>query len=115
LYPLLKFKNKHQRKNYYKLAPYWLSLKSLVEAKVFDFATHQYGFNCELLFYDVTTLYFESFDDDELRKKGFSKDSKSPQTQILVALLVTKEGFPIGYEIFAGNTFEGHTIIPVIN
>jgi len=82
---------------------------------VFDFATHQYGFNCELLFYDVTTLYFESFDDDELRKKGFSKDSKSPQTQILVALLVTKEGFPIGYEIFAGNTFEGHTIIPVIN
>jgi len=106
---------KHQRKNYCKLAPYWLSLKSSVEAKVFDFATHQYGFNCELLFYDVTTLYFESFDDDELRKKGFSKDSKSQQTQILVALLVTKEGFPIGYEIFAGNTFEGHTIIPVIN
>lgn len=67
-----------------------------------------------LLFYDVTTLYFETFQEDELRKNGFSKDSKSPQLQILVALMVSKEGFPIAYEVFAGNTFEGHTIVPVI-
>jgi transposase len=40
-------------------------------------------------------LYFESFDEDELRKKGFSKDKKSDQPQILAALLVSKEGFPI--------------------
>jgi transposase len=49
-----------------------------------------------------------------LRKNGFSKDNKSEQPQILVALMVTKEGFPIAYEVFAGNTFEGHTIIPVV-
>jgi transposase len=66
------------------------------------------------LFYDVTTLYFETFTEDELRKNGFSKDNKSQQPQILVALMVTKEGFPISYEVFAGNTFEGHTIIPVV-
>jgi transposase len=66
------------------------------------------------LFYDVTTLYFETFEEDDLRKQGFSKDNKSQQPQILVALMVTKEGFPIAYEIFAGNTFEGHTIIPAI-
>jgi transposase len=66
------------------------------------------------LFYDVTTLYFEAFEEDELRKNGFSKDNKSQQPQILVALMVTKEGFPIAYEVFAGNTFEGHTIIPVV-
>ena len=50
-----------------------------------------------------------------MRKQGFSKDNKSQQPQILVGLMVTREGFPIAYEIFAGNTFEGHTIIPVIN
>lgn len=66
------------------------------------------------MFYDVTTLYFETFMEDELRKNGFSKDNKSQQPQILIALMVTKEGFPIAYEIFSGNTFEGHTIIPVI-
>ncbi len=79
-----------------------------------DFAKQKYAFNFDLLFYDVTTLYFETFEEDELRKNGFSKDNKSQQPQILMALIVTKEGFPIAYEIFAGNTFEGHTILPVV-
>jgi hypothetical protein len=104
----------HSRKNYYKLAPQWLVLKELVEAKVAAFARQGYAFSYDLLFYDVTTLYFESFEDDELRKKGFSKDKKSDQVQIVVALIVSKEGFPIAYEIFEGNTFEGHTFIPTI-
>lgn len=78
------------------------------------FAEQNYGFNYDLLFYDVTTLYFETFDDDDLRKQGFSKDNKSQQPQILVALMVTKEGFPIAYDIFSGNTFEGNTIIPSV-
>jgi len=59
-------------------------------------------------------LYFEAFEEDALRKNGFSKDNKSQQPQILIALMVTKEGFPIAYEVFADNTFEGHTILPVI-
>ena len=105
---------KHRRQNYYKVAPKWLKLKEKVETKVVDFAKHNYGFNYDLLFYDVTTLYFETFEEDDLRKQGFSKDNKSQQPQILVALMVTKEGFPIAYEVFSGNTFEGHTIIPVI-
>ena len=62
----------------------------------------------------MTTLYFETFEEDELRKTGFSKDNKSQQPQILVALMVTHDGFPIAYEVFAGNTFEGHTMLPVI-
>lgn len=104
----------HNRKTYYKMAPGWIELKDEVERAVMSFAKKWYSFNYELIFYDVTTLYFEIFEEDELRKNGFSKDNKSQQPQILVALMVTKEGFPIGYEIFSGNTFEGHTIIPVI-
>jgi len=105
---------KHRRQNYYKSAPGWLSLKSKTEAIALAFARQHYAFSFELLFYDVTTLYFEVFEEDELRKNGFSKDNKSQQPQILIALMVTKEGFPIAYEVFAGNTFEGHTIIPVV-
>lgn len=105
---------RHRRQNYYEHAPAWLALKSKVESIALTFAKEHYAFNFDLLFYDVTTLYFETFEEDELRKNGFSKDNKSQQPQILVALMVTKEGLPIAYEVFAGNTFEGHTIIPVV-
>lgn len=105
---------KHSRKTYYKIAPQCIALKQKVEEKVASFAAERYGFDFDIVFYDVTTLYFETFEEDELRKNGFSKDNKSQQPQILVALMVTKDGFPVGYEIFSGNTFEGHTFIPVI-
>jgi len=105
---------KHNRQTFYKSASKWLELKNDAEQIVVDFLRRTSKFNFELLFYDVTTLYFETFDTDELRKQGFSKDNKSQQPQILVALMVTPDGFPVGYEIFTGNTFEGHTILPVI-
>jgi len=62
----------------------------------------------------MTTLYFESSDEDDLRKTGFSKDGKHQCPQIFLGLLVATEGNPIGYEIFEGNIFEGHTFIPVL-
>jgi transposase len=104
----------HSRKTYYKIAPDCIRLKKIVEEKVVSFAGTHYSFNFDILFYDVTTLYFETFEEDSLRKNGFSKDNKSQQPQILIALMVSKEGFPVAYEVFPGNTFEGHTIIPVI-
>ena len=105
---------KHRRQGYYESAPKWLDLKGKIEKIAIAFAKKNYSFNYDLLFYDVTTLYFETFEEDEFRKDGFSKDNKSQQPQVLVALLVTKEGFPIAYEVFPGNTFEGHTILPVV-
>jgi transposase len=104
----------HRRQNYYKETKKWISLKDEVLEKVSDFAQKEYGFDYSLLFYDVTTLYFETFEDDELRKAGFSKDSKPQQPQVLVGLMVSKEGFPVAFDIFPGNTFEGHTILPVV-
>lgn len=105
---------KHRRQRFYESARKWLDLKENIEKQTLGFARKQYGFDFSLLFYDVTTLYFETFTEDELRKNGFSKDNKSQQPQIVVALMVTPEGFPVGYEVFSGNTFEGHTLIPVI-
>lgn len=68
----------------------------------------------DVLFYDCTTLYFESFTEDELKQNGYSKDNKFNQAQILLALLVTQEGLPFGYEVFSGATFEGHTLTRIL-
>lgn len=70
--------------------------------------------NISVVFYDMTTLYFEAEDEDDLRKIGFSKDGKFQQPQIMLGLLVGRNGYPIGYDIFEGNTFEGHTLLPVL-
>jgi transposase len=67
-----------------------------------------------VVFYDMTTLYFEASDEDDLRKTGFSKDGKHQCPQIFLGLLVAPEGNPIGYGIFEGNVFDGHTFIPVL-
>jgi len=68
-----------------------------------------------LFFYDCTTLYFENFTEDDLRRFGYSKDHKFNQGQVLLALLVTEDGLPAGYELFAGNMYEGDTLEVAIN
>jgi transposase len=68
-----------------------------------------------IVFYDVTTLYFEIEDEDDLRKTGFSKEGKHQHPQIILGLLVSVNGYPLAYEIFEGNKFEGYTMLPVID
>ena len=67
-----------------------------------------------IVFYDVTTLYFEIEQEDELRRTGFSKDGKHQNPQIVLGLLVSVDGYPLAYDVFDGNQFEGHTLMPVI-
>jgi len=67
-----------------------------------------------IVFYDMTTLYFEAEYEDDFRKTGFSKDGKAQNPQVLLGLLVGEGGYPIGYQLFKGNTFEGHTLVPVL-
>ncbi|MEO8711580.1 MAG: IS1634 family transposase [Parafilimonas sp.] len=69
----------------------------------------------QIVFYDVTTLYFEVEAEDALRTTGFSKDGKHQNPQIVLGLLVSKGGYPLAYEIYNGNKFEGDTMLPVIN
>lgn len=68
-----------------------------------------------IAFYDVTTFYFESFDSDELRARGMSKENKTNEVQVVLGLLVDGEGIPLDYELFRGNTSEMNTIIEVVN
>lgn len=89
-------------------------LKAPVEEKIVAVAQEEFGFDFSFVLYDVTTLYFETFKSDALRRPGFSKDNKSQQPQIVIGLMVTPQGFPVSYEVFAGNTFEGATFLPSI-
>lgn len=68
-----------------------------------------------LMFYDVTTLYFESDYGDELRENGFSKDGKHSQPQVVLGLLVSKDGYPLSYSIFNGSQYEGRTMLPIVD
>jgi len=74
-----------------------------------------FGQKISVIFYDATTIYFESFSQDSFKKNGFSKDQKHSQPQVLLALMVTEEGLPVDYNLFSGNTFEGNTLIPAIS
>ena len=67
-----------------------------------------------LLFYDVTTLYFEADYGDELREAGFSKDGKHSQPQVVLGLLVSRDGYPLSYAVFNGSQYEGRTMLPVV-
>jgi transposase len=67
-----------------------------------------------IVFYDVTTLYFETDIADDLRRTGFSKDGKHSQPQVVLGLLVSDGGYPLAYSIHEGNKYEGHTMLPVV-
>jgi transposase len=69
----------------------------------------------QIVFYDVTTLYFEIQQEDTLRETGFSKDGKHQNPQIVLGLLVSTGGYPLAYEIYKGKKFEGDTMLPVLN
>ena len=75
-----------------------------------------FSLSLDVVFYDVTTLYFESYDETEgkLRQKGYSKDGKANKTQVVLGLLVDKLRNPIAYRLYPGNTYEGHTLIDAL-
>jgi transposase len=89
-------------------------LKNQVEQIAYNHTLKVLNGNISVVFYDMTTLYFEASDEDDLRKTGFSKDGKHQNPQIFIGLLVGLEGYAIGYDIFQGNIYEGHTLIPFI-
>jgi transposase len=72
------------------------------------------GGNIGLVFYDVTTLYFETDYSDDFRITGFSKDGKHSQPQVVLGLLVSKDGYPLSYSLFPGSQYEGRTMLPIV-
>jgi transposase len=70
---------------------------------------------CDLLLYDVTSTYFEGeMEACPIAKRGYSRDSRGDRPQVCIGLVVTEDGFPLGYEVFAGNTHDSQTVQSII-
>ena len=74
-----------------------------------------FGGNLGILFYDVTTLYFETTNKDGLRESGFSKDGKNANSQVVLGLLVSRGGYPLSYSLFNGLQYEEFTMFPIVD
>ena len=85
-----------------------------VKKQSFEQALKRSSDKVDVLFFDCTTLYFESTEVDELRKFGYSKDHRFNTTQLVLALATTPDGLPIGYELFEGNKAEVKTLLECV-
>lgn len=84
---------------------------NLIQQHIFQTGRDLFNSKLDVVFYDVTTFYFESDVEKEgdLRQMGFGKDGKIGHTQILFSMLIDKDKNPIGYRVYKGNTYEGDT------
>jgi len=72
-----------------------------------------FGVNFDVLLYDLTSTYFESdppFPENDKRKFGYSRDKRGDCVQVVIALILTPEGFPLAYEVLPGNTADKTTL-----
>jgi transposase len=99
------------------IALHWMyrTLDVLSERKE-ELEKHLYGerislFNSvvDLVFYDVTTLAFETQQTNELLQMGYSKDKKFNESQVVLGMSIDRDRMPVSFDIYPGNTFEGHT------
>ena len=73
-----------------------------------------FALDYDLLLYDVTSTYFEGVGDPAIAERGYSRDHRPDCVQINVALVVTREGMPLGYEIFSGATTDVTTVKQIV-
>lgn len=89
--------------------------KELVQRISVEHTRKILGGKVGLMFYDVTTLYFETSKTDVLREPGFSKDGRTAESQVVLGLLVSSGGYPLSYSLYNGSQYEGYTMIPMID
>ena len=98
----------------YRMMDRLIPFEQEIKQQIFQSAMSLLDFQVDVLFFDVTTLYFESFEEDDLRQTGFSKDAKFKETQVVLALVTNNRGIPLTYEVFAGKKHEGSTLIEIV-
>ena len=89
--------------------------KEEIEMGLFQYNYIRTNKTVDVVFYDLTTIHFESqLADEELRDFGFSKAGKYNEVQVVMGMIIDASGMPVGYELFKGNTYEGHTIVQTL-
>ncbi len=89
--------------------------KIKIEEALFNQNKSLFNISTDIVFYDVTTFYYESKKENDLKRFGYSKDGKFGDVQVVMGLLIDKNGLPIGYELFSGNTFDSKTMVKVLD
>ena len=85
--------------------------KEAIEKHLRERLGELFELKCDLLLYDITSTYFEGdAEGNPLAQRGYSRDSRPDRPQVCIGLVVTEDGFPLGYEIFAGNTHDSMTV-----
>jgi len=90
------------------------NLKDQFQEALINFAKTGLNDDLRLVFYDVTTLAFDSHAKAGLKDFGYSKDHHFQDVQIVVGLVVNRDGFPLYFDVFNGKTFEGKTFVSVV-
>jgi transposase len=88
--------------------------KEHIETGLFQYNYIRLNKTVDVVFYDVTTISFESVIADDLRNFGFSKECRFNEVQVVMGMLIDSNGIPVGYELFPGNTFDGKTIVKAL-
>jgi len=106
-----------QLQHIYRSLDYLADHSKLIQQTIFHTGRDLFNQQLDVVFYDVTTFYFESEVEkpESLRQKGFSKDGKIGSTQVVFAMLIDRYKQPIGYRLYSGGTWEGHTYEHMIN
>jgi transposase len=94
-----------------RLLPY----KEAIEAHLVKRLGELFELDYDLLLYDVTSTYFEGVADPAIAQRGYSRDHRPDCVQVNIALVVTREGMPLGYEIFAGTTTDVTTMQEIVS
>lgn len=88
--------------------------KEAVEKHLVKRLGELFDLDYDLLLYDITSTYFEGAADPSIAKRGYSRDHRPDCVQVNIALVVSREGMPLGYEIFGGNTTDVTTVQPIV-
>lgn len=100
--------------NIYRALDYLALNKDIIEKHLYETTTGMFKSAVSVIFYDLTTIYLESQQEDALKKFGYSKENKTDCVQVVMGLIINKDGLPLGYEMFPGNTFEGKTVCTML-
>ena len=102
-----------QLQRWYRTLDALLPLKDKLEKHLFDRFRHLFALHCDLVFYDLTSTYFEGLGPQDLARHGYSRDHRPANPQILVGVAMV-DGLPVSHTVFAGNRKDSTTVQEVI-
>jgi len=100
--------------HFYRALDFLIAHKEIIELELFEQVKHLFNLELDLVFWDTTSTYFEGNGPEGLAEYGYSKDHRPDRVQILIGVLMTKEGIPVAHQVFPGNTADIDTFKAVI-